>query len=679
MAGLLHTLAAVSTLLFHLVLNSNHLSSGYVISAHSSNRLLSHAPSPASSVGGATLSHSSQQSRRFALLASDSTASAPSSTDGAAFRFVAGVEAHIQLALPRKIFCNCPSTASCGADDAKQPDSAPESSPDSGPDVAAGARCMELHRRLSDILAAATSEVSSRPYAADSPYSKQDGGIQFEEYVRIYNQSRGAAHGNPEDHLPRAAGAGTFERPNQFTCPVCKGEVGALPALSPLAVLYGLAACHAFSCQPSTSTSFERKVYSYPDLPKRYQLTQARNPIGRNGHILLSSGREIRVQRVNLEEDTARTLSADGEPLSLDYNRSGIGLVEVVTEASEVTAEELVDCCSKIAEAAVSSGLCKGLMHEGNLRFDVNLSVPAEGSKRVELKNLNSFRRIRRAVLQCLSSGRWTQGTDSPAEGAITLDAAASGSHRHNAWNDMLHRHFHHRGAPDATAPVGATLAWRSANKDVQYQRPKSSGSWYLNIADSNIPTLTLTPQLTATVASVALSDDRPTLEALHAAFPAVPLDLLAVVRKTNARIDLFRRLCSTHGEPGFVAKWLVNYILPLVGARSVDVEQLCELLQAVSAKRLNVDTARRMLPDFLASGLSLDEYMRCHGLGLLDEPSTRQFVDEYLARCAAKGPPRTLGAAALTRLVRDIVAASGHRLSYSLVRDYLAPPAGPG
>lgn len=607
---------------------------------------------------------------------SDSVIASPG--DYAGVKFLAGIEAHIQLALPRKIFCDCVSTASFLSEDAIGDFGATVPSCKSSSDSSScHPRCVDLYNRLHNILSyACKGHFLDRRRSLFSIF--EEDAISFEDYGGMYNSDVGHFRNTHwESVASPVSDMSTIHRLNEFVCPVCKGEPGALPLLSPLAVLYGVSACQAFACEVSRSVSFERKVYSYADLPKRYQLTQVSNPIGMNGRLILKSGRCIRVQRVNLEEDTARNLSVDGLEPSLDYNRSGIGLIEVVTEACEFTVSELVECCSVMSRLAVGSGLCKGLMHEGNIRFDINLSVPSMGSKRIEIKNLNSFRRIRKAVLQCLSSGcRGSEPVPSPSLTSPANLESGDTSLSNNMWRDLLPDVFDERSASSDMSSSGRTLGWRSS-KGVEYMRDKSSRSCYLNLADTNIPTIFLSEEIIAAVKSVALAEDRPSLESVSTKYPEVPVDLLRVIQKGNDSLDLFVRLSNDVGDPVFVAKWLVNSILPVVRVGSVDVEQLCELLKAVKDKRMNVDTAKRILPDFTSGGMRLAEYMRHHNLELLGESATRAFVDRYLAANPVHVPSRGLSRVEVTRLVGDIVASSGQRLHYSLVRDYLVERTG--
>ncbi|GFE52606.1 aspartyl glutamyl-tRNA amidotransferase subunit B [Babesia ovis] len=607
---------------------------------------------------------------------------------------VAGVEAHIQFSLPRKIFCECSSTASglalpnygsCTSNDNDKVES---------PDVGRTSRCQELYHRLSSVLNTLSSENMKRATHKVTKRIKEEAPLSFDEYISLYNMLHPNTTNSGAYNEAIDLSSADIHRLNEFTCPICKGEVGSVPSLSPLAILYGLYASHVYSCHPSSSLSFDRKVYSYPDLPKRYQLTQVHNPIGTDGRLILENGREISIQRVNLEEDTARTLSDSGATISLDYNRSGIGLIEVVTAPSELTVDELVECCTKIYQMAVSSGLSKGHMHEGNVRFDINVSIPSKGNKRIELKNLSSFRRIRRAVLVCTSSDNWDGNTtpstdeaqDNPRQEAETCDTNVVQDHishtddtndNSKAWTEFMQRISGESNVPVASAPVGSTLKWRSDSNDVGYQRVKSHQASYLNVADGNIPTIMITGDLFDRIAATAPPDDRPTLDSLRASYPTAPLDLLAVIQKNVDNIDLFKRLCSLVGDERLVAKWIVNYVIPSK-LTFIDARRLSELINAVSLKKLNLDTAREILVDFLSSGMCLADYMRENDLCLLDEEESHRLVDNYLAEYNITSTNFVMTKSSITQLVTAIVASYNYRLNYRTVRDYLIATLGP-
>lgn len=195
--------------------------------------------------------------------------------------------------------------------------------------------------------------------------------------------------------------------PNSHCCPVCMGMPGTLPTLNREAVRLAIRAGLALGCQITPHNRFDRKNYFYPDLPKAYQISQLYLPLGRNGvvHITTKSGseRDIRIHELHMEEDAGKLIHAtDRNETYLDYNRCGVPLIEIVSEpdfrSSEEVSAYLERLCDMFRYADISD--CK--MQEGSLRADVNISVRPMGETRLgtrtELKNLNSFKAIERAI-----------------------------------------------------------------------------------------------------------------------------------------------------------------------------------------------------------------------------------------------------------------------------------------
>jgi aspartyl-tRNA(Asn)/glutamyl-tRNA(Gln) amidotransferase subunit B len=195
--------------------------------------------------------------------------------------------------------------------------------------------------------------------------------------------------------------------PNHNVCPVCTGMPGVLPVLNrhvvELAIRTGLAA-HS-KIEPHSV--FARKSYFYPDLPKGYQISQYDEPLCRGGYIELpprQSGepRRIRLVRIHLEEDAGKNIHADSASL-VDFNRSGVPLMEIVSEPDLRTPEEAVDYLRELRGILVCVGASDGKMEEGSLRCDVNVSVRPRGATelgaRTEIKNLNSFRFVEKAIV----------------------------------------------------------------------------------------------------------------------------------------------------------------------------------------------------------------------------------------------------------------------------------------
>ncbi|MDD5147164.1 MAG: Asp-tRNA(Asn)/Glu-tRNA(Gln) amidotransferase subunit GatB [Candidatus Daviesbacteria bacterium] len=198
------------------------------------------------------------------------------------------------------------------------------------------------------------------------------------------------------------------KEPNTHTCPVCLGLPGALPVINKQAIESCIKIGLALGCQISKKSLFERKNYFYPDLPKGFQISQYRWPLCINGQITLDSGQVIRINRVHQEEDTGK-LSHRGDVTLVDFNRSGVPLVEIVTEPDFRDVESVRDYAKKLQQLLRYLGVSNADMERGDMRLEANISVHpiAIASKaspwrlpdyRVELKNINSFRFIVAAI-----------------------------------------------------------------------------------------------------------------------------------------------------------------------------------------------------------------------------------------------------------------------------------------
>lgn len=191
--------------------------------------------------------------------------------------------------------------------------------------------------------------------------------------------------------------------PNANTCPVCTGMPGALPIINKKAVELCIKAGLCFDCKISDYAVMERKNYFYPDLSKAYQISQMVYPICVGGHIDLESGKRMRLNRIHLEEDAGKLTHISKSIGSLvDYNRGGTPLIEIVTEPDFSSASEVDEFLKRVREALVFAGIADCKMEEGGMRCDVNLSLKPQGSKefgtRTEMKNLNSFKSVTRAI-----------------------------------------------------------------------------------------------------------------------------------------------------------------------------------------------------------------------------------------------------------------------------------------
>lgn len=188
---------------------------------------------------------------------------------------------------------------------------------------------------------------------------------------------------------------------NSNVCPVCLGLPGSIPVLNKKAVDLAITAGLILNSSISETMSFDRKNYFYPDLPKGYQITQHENPICTGGSVRLSSGKEILLERIHLEEDAGKLIH-DGSGLTLiDYNRSGVPLIEIVTKPMLNSGEEVVEFLKIVKDKLSFANVSDCKMELGELRVDVNISIMADDGQlgtRVEIKNLNSLKAISKAI-----------------------------------------------------------------------------------------------------------------------------------------------------------------------------------------------------------------------------------------------------------------------------------------
>lgn len=194
--------------------------------------------------------------------------------------------------------------------------------------------------------------------------------------------------------------------PNSHTCPVCLGMPGVLPVLNKKVVEFAMKMALATNCIINPSNCFARKNYFYPDLPKGYQISQYAYPLAEHGYILIESGgkpKKIGITRIHMEEDAGKLIHDENNPASyVDLNRAGVPLIEIVGEPDIRSPEEAADYLKRLHEILVYLEICDGNMEEGSFRCDANVSIRPVGQQefgtRTELKNLNSFRNVQRAL-----------------------------------------------------------------------------------------------------------------------------------------------------------------------------------------------------------------------------------------------------------------------------------------
>lgn len=279
--------------------------------------------------------------------------------------------------------------------------------------------------------------------------------------------------------------------PNTHTCPVCTGMPGSLPVLNKKVVEYAMAVGLATNCQINQYSKFDRKNYFYPDNPQNYQISQLYLPICHDGGVEIeteSGGKKtIGIHEIHMEEDAGKLVHDDWEGVSLvDYNRSGVPLIEIVSEPDMRSAEEVIAYLEKLRMTIQYLGASDCKMQEGSMRADVNLSVREKGAKefgtRTEMKNIGSFKAIAHAI---------------EAETARQIDLIESGEkvvQETRRWNDDQGYSYAMRSKEDAQdyryfpepdlVPIVVSDEWLQQIRDNQPElhenrtgrRPRNSG-----------------------------------------------------------------------------------------------------------------------------------------------------------------------------------------------------------
>lgn len=189
--------------------------------------------------------------------------------------------------------------------------------------------------------------------------------------------------------------------PNTHVCPMCLGLPGGIPSINRSAVEKTIMTAMVFESDIASSIKFERKNYFYPDLPKGYQIVQYNMPIGSGGRVVLSSGKAVEIDRIHMEEDTAKMVHGDDGKTYIDFNRSGVPIVEIVCKPTIMSCDEAVEVVQTIRQNLLYAGVSHGRMERGELRFDINISLSCDGVElgtRVELINLLSASDIKNAI-----------------------------------------------------------------------------------------------------------------------------------------------------------------------------------------------------------------------------------------------------------------------------------------
>ena len=403
----------------------------------------------------------------------------------------------------------------------------------------------------------------------------------------------------------------TTAKPNRYICPVCTGQPGALPVLNRKAVELAVRVGLALNCEIHIESIFARKNYFYPDLPKGYQISQYDQPLATNGNIEIETeagARRIRIRRVHLEEDTGKLSHADGHSF-IDYNRSGVPLLEIVTEPDLRSPEEVKAYATKLHAILRYLDVNSGDMEKGVIRFEANVSVREEGSEqlntRTEIKNLNSFRAL-------------TQGTE---------------------YEIQRQTEVYSRGG----VVEQETLGFNEATGKTYSQRGKEEAHDYRYFPEPDLPALLL---------------DREWIESLRTSLPELPeaktrrfieqyelkLQEARLLTSEKALADYFEEVVAKAKSPARnVSSWISGEFLRFRNDRNLDMinipvpaEDLARLIDMVTGKSVSANSAKVVLADMFQNGGSPDEIVRAKNLA---QVSDEAFIQEIITKVLADNP----------------------------------------
>lgn len=380
--------------------------------------------------------------------------------------------------------------------------------------------------------------------------------IGLEIHVELKTKS-GMFCGCPADHFAK--------KPNTGTCPVCLGLPGALPTPNKKAVEWTIMLGLALGSEIAEVSKFDRKHYFYPDLPKGYQISQYDQPLCRGGKISTSFG-DVRIHRVHLEEDTGKLQHAvvDGKKVTLvDFNRSGVPLVEIVTEADIHSSEQAKEFLKKLHQIVRYLGISDADMEKGSMRLEPNISIRKVGETgmppyKVEVKNINSFRFAAAAIEYELK--------------------------RHEA---LLN---------EGKIPVQETRGWDEAKNGTVSQRSKEEAADYRYFPEPDIPPMRFTKDVIASIGSniPELPDVKKmrfmTAYALNDADASQLTDSRALADYFEEAVKAASVLEKPY-SPKEVANWLINKkpdIEKVMPAKLIEELHEAKKVVAVSADELS-------------------------------------------------------------------------------------------
>lgn len=384
--------------------------------------------------------------------------------------------------------------------------------------------------------------------------------------------------------------------PNTHTCPVCTGMPGSLPVLNKQVVEYAVAVGLATNCSITQNCKFDRKNYFYPDNPQNYQISQLYLPICHDGFVEIETEagkKKVRIHEMHMEEDAGKLIHDEWEDCSLvDYNRSGVPLIEIVSEPDMRSADEVIAYLEKLRCTMQYLGVSDCKLQEGSMRADVNLSVRVAGSDtlgtRTEMKNLNSFKAIAHAI-------------EGERERQIELlEMGKSVTQETRRWDDNKESSHAMRSKEDA--------------KDYRY------------FPDPDLPPIHISDEWIAKIRS-ELPEFREEKAARYQSVFGLPEYDSQILTESRHLAALFEDVATLSGNPKKAANWFMVEVLRLMKEKGIEAEKLrftpqhlADLLTMVDKKEVSPQNAKKVFEKVFDEDVDPVAYVEEHGLKIVED-----------------------------------------------------------
>jgi len=398
--------------------------------------------------------------------------------------------------------------------------------------------------------------------------------------------------------------------PNSQTCQICIGMPGVLPVLNKKALAFAIRTGLATNCTIASYSRFARKNYFYPDLPKGYQISQYEHPICEHGHIeIIVDGavKQIGITRIHMEEDAGKNIHEGGGNYSfVDLNRTGVPLMEIVSEPDMRTPAEAVEYMKKLRAIVRYLGVCDGNMEQGSLRCDANVSVRPEGQKefgtRAEIKNINSFRFVEKAI-----------------EYEIKRQIKV---------------------IEDGGKVIQETRLWDSNKGITESMRSKEEAHDYRYFPEPDLVPITVDQSTIDEIRAglPELPDAKRKRFASDFGLPQLDADLLT---SEKAVAEWFEEAVKAGGQPKAVSNWMMGELMRLLNEENSSIEncllrpeQLAGMLVLIDKGTISGKIAKTVFSEMYKTGKDAEAIVKEKGLvQISDESSIEKAVDELIAK----------------------------------------------